>query len=269
MLRTSFRGLFTKIGIIILLSQLVLGLSSCFNEKKITYFQKGVGQKDTIEIAKKFIPKIQSGDILSIYVNSLSPEASSFFNPYTANVTPTSAAPDANGGLTQAAAPGFLVDATGKITLPLIGTLDVNSLTIAEATDKIKKQLEIYLKEPTVIVRFLNYKISILGEVNKPGIYVVPNERITLPEAITIAGDVTMYSKRNQIEIIRDVDGKKEFGEVDLTNRDVFSSPYYYLHSNDIVYVKASKSKVAQTDIALKVVPLAVSVLTLIILLIK
>lgn len=255
-----------------LLVYLALGLvflSSCFNEKKITYFQKGPNQADTIEVAKKYIPKIQSGDILSIYVNSLSPEASSFFNPYTANITPSSAAPDANGGLAQAAAPGFLVDAAGKITLPLIGAIEVNNLTIGEATEKIKKQLETYLKEPTLIVRFLNYKISILGEVSKPGIYVVPNERITLPEAITIAGDLTAFAKRNEVEIIRDVDGKKQFGEIDLTNRDVFSSPYYYLHSNDIVYVKASKNKVAQTDVALKIIPLAVSVLSLIIVLIK
>ncbi|NCD67809.1 polysaccharide biosynthesis/export family protein [Mucilaginibacter agri] len=269
MSKIIFRDTSARIGIIIVLSQFVLGLTSCFNEKKITYFQRGVNQKDTVEIAKKYIPKIQSGDILSIYVNSLSPEASSFFNPYTANVTTTATALDVNGGLTQAAAPGFLVDAGGKITLPLIGTLDVNNLTITEATDRIKQQLEIYLKEPTVIVRFLNYKISILGEVAKPGIYVVPNEKITLPEAITIAGDLTGFAKRNEIEIIRDVDGKKEFGEVDLTNRSVFSSPYYYLHSNDVVYVKASKAKVAQSDVALRVIPLAVSILSLIIVLIK
>lgn len=243
--------------------------SSCFNERKITYFQKGTNGKDTIEIAKKYIPRIQSEDILSIYVNSLSPEASSFFNPYTANVATTAQAPDAGTGLTQAAAPGYLVDVEGRITLPLIGTVNVNNLTINEATEKIKKQLEIYLKEPTVVVRFLNYKVSVLGEVVKPGIYVVPNERITLPEAITIAGDLTTFAKRDQIEIIRDVDGKKEFAEVDLTKRDVFASPYYYLHSNDIIYVKASKAKVAQSDILLRVLPIAISALSLIIVLLK
>ena len=254
---------------IILLNLIVLLLfSSCFNEKKVTYFQKGVNQKDTIDVAATYIPKIESGDILSIYVNSLSSEASSFFNPYTGNVAVPSST-DGGGSLTQTAAPGYLVDAKGNIELPLIGMLPVSGLSTNEVGENVKKLLATYLKEPTVNVRFLNYKISIVGEVAKPGVYVIPNERITLPEAIIIAGDLTTYAKRKEIEIIRDVNGKKEFGQVDLTSRDIFKSPYYYLHANDIIYVKAGKSKLAQSDLTLKLLPVAVSVITLLILIIK
>ncbi|MCJ8210242.1 polysaccharide export protein [Mucilaginibacter sp. RS28] len=247
--KESFFSLIVLLGVMI--------LSSCFNEKKITYFQRS-GSKDTVAIAREYVPKIQPGDLLSIYVNSLSPEASSFFNPYSSSRE----TPDATPSLSQSAAPGYLVDGSGNITLPLVGSVAVGSLTTNEATGIIRKKLEFYLKEPTVTVRFLNFRISILGEVSKPGIYVIPNERITLPEAITLAGDLTPFAKQNSIEIIRDVNNKKEFGEVDFTKSDVFSSPYYYLHSNDIVYVKASKGKIAQTDLALRLIPIMVSIIT-------
>jgi polysaccharide export outer membrane protein len=254
-----------KIKNLLALVLVIALISSCLNEKKITYFQKVANEKDTIAIAEAYIPKIQTGDILSIYVNSLSPEASSFFNPYSAN----SATSDAGGsGLSQTSVSGYLVGASGNIDLPLVGTISVNGLTTAEAHDLIKKRLEVFLKEPTVLVRFLNYKISILGEVNKPGVYVIPNEQVTLPEAITIAGDLTLYAKRNEIQIIRDVGNKKEFGTVDLTSREVFKSPYYFLHANDIIYIKAGKSKVAQSDLTFRILPLAVSVITAVILII-
>lgn len=243
-------------------------MSSCFNVKKITYFQKGPGQSDTIKVAETYIPKIQVGDILSIYVNSLSPEASAFFNPYTAGGSSSSSGAAAPG-LSQASAPGFLVDADGNISLPLVGVVSVKNLTIVEAQDVIRKKLSIYLKDPTVSMLFLNYKVSILGEVNKPGAYVVPNESITIPELITLAGDLSSFANRSEIEIIRDNNGKKEFGIVDLTSRNVFTSPYYYLHANDIVYVRPGKIKVAQNDLTLRILPLVLTALSVIIILIK
>jgi polysaccharide export outer membrane protein len=243
-------------------------LFSCFNEKKLTYFQKSIKENDTLAVAKAYIPKIQTGDILSIYVNSLSSEASTFFNPYTAS-SPSSGAggggSSSGSGLSDSSSPGFLVDASGSIELPLVGTVSVIGLTTNQARDIIKKKLEVYLKEPTVNVRFLNYKISILGEVQKPGVYVIPNERVTLPEAITMAGDLTVFGKRNEVEVIRDLNDKKEFAVIDLTSRQVFSSPYYYLHANDIIYVKSDKSKAASTSLFLKIAPIAISAATLII----
>lgn len=235
-------------------------LSSCFSEKKITYFQQRTTPGDTIQVADPYIPKIHTGDILSIFVSSLSSEASSYFNPYL-----NSPAVDAGGvsnGLSQSSAPGYLVDADGNIELPLIGAIHVGGYTTAIARDTIKNRLKIYLKEPIVNVRFLNFRISILGEVKSPGIYVIPNERITIPEALVLAGDITNYAKSNDIQIIRDVDSRKEFGSVDLTSRSIFTSKYYYLHANDMIYVKANKNKVTQTDIVFKVVPFFIGIAT-------
>ena len=166
--------------------------------------------------------------------------------------------------LIQATAPGYLVDVTGAIELPLIGTLNVGGLTTMEAKELIKKKVADYLKEPTVNVRFLNYKVSVLGEVLHPSVYVIPNETITLPEALGLAGDMTIYGKRENVLVIRDENGKKIFGRVNLTTRDVYNSPYYYLHENDIVYVEPGKGRIAQTDKIYQLLPVVLSALSLI-----
>jgi polysaccharide export outer membrane protein len=199
---------------------------------------------------------------LSIYVNSLSPEASSFFNPYKAGVT-------SNGSTDNNNTSGYLVDASGDIELPLVGNIKVTGHTTSQVRDTLKVLLKQYLKEPTVLVRFLNFKISLLGEVAKPNVYNIPNEMITLPEALSMAGDLTPFARRDSIQIIRDVNGKKEFGYVNLTNRNVFSSPYYYLHANDLVYVKPSKIKARQNDRSFQFVSLGISLLSLIIIIIR
>ncbi|WP_198952450.1 polysaccharide biosynthesis/export family protein [Mucilaginibacter sp. MD40] len=251
----------------------VLALTSCINQKEIAYFQKGNQQTDTIAIAKAYTPTIQSGDILGIYVTSLNPVASSFFNPYAGAQTSSTADNAANtaAGIspqpsTQATStPGYLVDASGNIELPLLGDIKVAGLTTIQARDLIREKLKAgYLKEPTVNVRFLNYKISVMGEVARPSVYVIPNERITLPEALSLAGDLTIYGKRTNVMVIRDVDGKKEFATVDLTKRNVYSSPYYYMHANDIIYVEPGRGRVAQTDKTYQIIPIVLSALSFI-----
>jgi polysaccharide export outer membrane protein len=246
----------------------VIALSSCVSQKQIAYFQKGVNESDTLNVAQAYVPKVQPGDILSIYVSSLNPQASSFFNPYsTTPITGTDAGVGTNSitnsqQLTQPSAPGFLVDPEGRIELPLIGNIKVTGLTTTEARDTIKNRLKTYLKEPTVNVRFLNYKISVMGEVARPSVYVISNEKVTLPEALSLAGDITIFGKRDNVLIIRDNNGKKEFGRIDLTTRDLYHSPYYYLHSNDVVYVEPSKGRVAQTDKTYQVLPIILSALS-------
>ncbi|MDB5087660.1 MAG: Polysaccharide biosynthesis/export protein [Mucilaginibacter sp.] len=252
----------------------IITITSCVNQKQIAYFQKGVNQPDTIAVAKAYVPKIQPGDILDIKIGSLNPVASSFFNPYsTVPVTSDNASGSGNSigalssgaGSVQPVAPGFLVDSAGTIELPLIGLLKVAGLNTSEARDLIKDRLaNKYLKEPTVNVRFLNYKISVMGEVARPSVYTVPNERITLPEALSMAGDMTIFGKRENVLVIRDENGKKEFGRVNLTSREVYTSPYYYLHANDIVYVEPGKGRVAQTDKVYQILPVALSALSLI-----
>jgi len=262
---------------IFIFQAIILALTSCVNQKQIAYFQKGVNQSDTIAVAKAYVPKIQSGDILAINVGSLNPIASSFFNPF--STMPITADNNTSGpggssqsgsglnispSLTQSAAPGYLVDASGTIELPLLGTIKLSGLTTSEAKDIIKNKLKVYLKEPTVNVRFLNYKISVMGEVMRPSVYVIPNETVTLPEALSMAGDMTIFGKRDNVLVIRDEDGKKEFGRVNLTTRDVYSSPYYYLHANDIVYVEPGKGRIAQTDKVYQILPVILSALSLI-----
>lgn len=246
-------------------------LSSCVTQKQIAYFQKGENQPDSINLSKLYVPKIQSGDILSIYISSLNPTASSFFNPYSTTpissdnnnaATQVSIVGGISPALTQSAAPGFLVDVAGIIELPLLGQVKIAGLTTSEARDTIKKRLRTYLKEPTVNVRFLNYKVSVMGEVSRPSVYVIPNETITLPEALSLAGDMTIFGRRDNVLIIRDNSGKKEFARINLNNRDVYNSPYYYLHSNDIIYVEPNKGRIAQTDRNYQLFPLILSALS-------
>jgi polysaccharide export outer membrane protein len=259
---------------IFVIQAIILTLTSCVSQKQIAYFQKGINQSDTIGVAKAYIPKIQSGDILSINVGSLNPLASSFFNPYsTMPIGIDNNTQSLNGGLqagatssslTQSAAAGYLVDATGVIEIPLLGTIKVAGLTTAETKDLIKNKLKSYLKEPTVNIRFLNYKISVMGEVAHPSVYVIPNEMITLPEALSIAGDITIFGKRDNILIIRDENGKKIFGRINLNTRELYSSPFYYLHSNDVVYVEPGKGRIAQTDKTYQILPVILSALSFI-----
>ncbi|QJD96945.1 polysaccharide export protein [Mucilaginibacter robiniae] len=243
--------------------------SSCFSVKRLTYFQKtNSAQSDTIAVAKPFISKIQPGDIISVFVSSLSPQASSFFNPYTTVGSAQSAnGSSASGGVNASTTPGYLVDPSGEIEIPLAGTIKVSSLTTTEARDTIKQRLKKYLMEPTVTVRVLNYKISMLGEVAKPSVYVIPNEQVTLPEALSMAGDLTNFANRSDILIVRDNNGKKEFGHVNLNSREVYSSPYYYLHSNDVVYARAVKARALQMDPTFRIETFVASLVSLIIVL--
>ncbi|WP_214073676.1 polysaccharide biosynthesis/export family protein [Mucilaginibacter sp. dw_454] len=246
-------------------------LTSCVTQKRITYFQKNIGGHDTMNVAQAYVPKIQQGDILSITVGSLNPAASSFFNPFSSvpvgadNLAGGGSGGLSNGVQTATNASGFLVDSAGIVELPLIGAIKVAGLTTSTARDTIKNRLKIYLKEPTVNVRFLNYKISVIGEVTKPSVYVIPNERITLPEALSIAGDLTPFGRRDNILVIRDVDGKKVFGHVDLSTREVYNSPYYYLHANDVVYIEPSKDRTEQASIAFRIIPIALSAISVLV----
>ncbi|UKJ07080.1 polysaccharide biosynthesis/export family protein [Solitalea lacus] len=235
--------------------------TSCVSRKEVTYFQPASVETDLskLDINNKFIAKIQPGDILAVLVSSLSPEASAMFNPFPA---PANLNQQNNTVLTPAT--GFLVDQTGCITLPLAGKIKLDGLSTKEAGDFLTQKLNKFLVDPTVNVRIQNYKISVMGEVVRPSLYSIPNEKISLPEALSLAGDLTIYGKRQNILVIRERNGQREFGRVDLTNRDMFSSPYYYLQSGDIVYVEPSSSRVATSDRTYQLAPVIISALSLI-----
>ncbi|MES2268130.1 MAG: polysaccharide biosynthesis/export family protein [Bacteroidota bacterium] len=243
-----------------------ISLSSCVNQKKFVYFQNTRNESDTINTIAPYVPKIQQGDILSIPITSLNAAASSFFNPYSSSVSAnptdlgsTSPMGNATPNTSSNSPSGYLVDQNGMIEIPLLGSIKLEGLTTSEARDVIKNKLKTYIKEPSVNVRFLNYKISVMGEVAKPSVYFIPNERVTIAEALAMAGDVTVYAKRENVLIVRDNNGKKEFGRVNLNSRDVFVSPYYYLHSGDLVYVEQGRSKAAQSDPTIRLLPVILS----------
>ncbi|GAB3801675.1 polysaccharide biosynthesis/export family protein [Spirosoma humi] len=238
----------------------VASLEGCTSAKKLAYFQDISTKGDTVNIAEPFIPTIRKGDILSVQVSSLNAEASAYFNPVSM-ADATVAAATANP---LARTVGYAVADDGTIKLPLIGQLSVVGLTNTKASELITTKLKSYLKEPTVNVRNLNFRISVLGEVARPSLFTIPNEQITLPEALGLAGDLTIYGRRDNVLVIREEGTKRVFARLDLTNRDAFRSPYYSLHPNDVVYIEPGKARATSVDRAYQLTPVITGILSLI-----
>lgn len=229
----------------ILLVLFLMSLMACSSKKNLVYFQNKNNQ-DTIPTYQdtSYMAVIQPNDILTIYVASISSEASKYFNFI-------EKPDDANS-----MANGYLVDANGNIQLPLVGNVKVAGLTSAIARDTIIGKLVKYLINPSVKLNIRNFRITVIGEVTHPGVFSVPNEKVTLPEGLALAGDLTVFGMRDRIMIIRENAGKKEFGYVDLTARDLFNSPYYNLHCNDIIYIEPIRQKRFTTQNWYRVMPI-------------
>jgi polysaccharide export outer membrane protein len=237
-----------------------LGLTtSCVSPKSIVYFQGDTTTNYSQEIKQQYVPVIQPNDLLSVVVGSLSAEANEVFNMPNMFTT-TSTNYSSTGGGARIQPLGYLVDNDGTIELPLIGKVKIGGLRTTDAADTIRTRLGAYLKEPSVVVRNINFKISVLGEVKIPGIFVIPDEKITLPQILSMAGDLTIYGNRSNIMIIREENGKREYARLNLTSREIFDSPYYYLRKNDVVYVEPIKSKMFDTDSRVRTVPLIISI---------
>ena len=209
-----------------------------------------------------YIYRLQPGDILAIAVSSLSAEADAQFNPFARtgfNLAAGSNSTQENNNLPI----GYRVSEAGTITFPKLGAVKVGGQTLAKLEDTMRNLLAKELKEPFVSVRLLNFKISVLGEVTRPSIYTVQNEKITLTEAISLAGDLTVYGKRENVMIIRETQGQREFIRVDLTQRNTFTSPGYYLRPNDVIYVEPKTSRKIQASRTLPYIPSVLGVLTL------
>ena len=178
-------------------------------------------------------PVIQKNDLLQIQVYSASvdPRVDA---PY--NLPMQSSGTTGGGG-------GFLVDANGNIEYPRVGTIQVEGLTKQQLADVIKSRLAGQLTDPVVIVRFQNYKVTILGEVSSQGSFSVPTEKLTILEAIGLAGGVSEFGKKDGIKVLRESNGKREVGIIDITSEDIFESPYYQLSQNDVVIVEPSNLK--------------------------
>lgn len=215
---------------------------SCKPAQKIPNYLENV--KDTTGKGAVKFPelKIQKNDLLHIQVYSASkkPEASDVFYNF------PSSGKDANGTVS-----GYLVDMDGDIELPQLGVIHAEGMTKKELASEIKKRLTEpveLLVNPSVIIRFLNFKVNVLGEVGKPGQIDVPGEKITILEAIGLAGDFKDFGLKKNVKVIREVNGDREIGTIDLTSKDLFESPYYNLLQNDVVVVDPSPQKSRDAD---------------------
>jgi polysaccharide biosynthesis/export protein len=212
---------------------------SCGLNRELAYFK---GQQDTTLtlVQHSFEPLIQTGDLLFIGISSSDPQSSALFN--SVNAVPANNAAGATF-MTQSVTPGLLVDNQGSIQLPKIGKMIVKGMTKSELSQALQIALIPYLKDPIVSIRFMNYRVTVLGEVVRPSTYNVSNERISVLEALGMAGDLTAYGNRNNVLVIHENEGKKEFHRVNLNKMDLFQSKHFYLQSNDVVYVEPNKAK--------------------------
>lgn len=219
-------------------------LSSCASQKHISYLQNtpnGYQQKgeDNYEI------RIRPNDLIAIVVNSKDPQLAQMFN------LPILTAQGSDETTGQNRVLGYLVDKDGTIDFPQLGTIKVGGMTRSEITRFIKDQIVTkgYFNDPIVTVQFLNFKVSVMGEVARPGTMNVSSDRITIFDALSAAGDLTIYGKRENVKVIREINGRKTVSEVDLRGAEILDSPFYYLQQNDVVYVEPNKARAGQREI--------------------
>lgn len=240
---------------------LIMLFSSCGSRKNMVYLQPDSTNINTLY--EQFVPKIQKSDILTIVVTAADPKVTAPFNPLSSM---------ANGNLTQqtdmALRPTYTVDDNGDVILPMLGKVHVAGLTRVQAIEKIRNELGQYIKDPGVNINFNNFRVSVLGEVARPGSFILPTERVTVLEALGMAGDLTIRGVRENVMLVREVDGHKTMHHLDLTQQNTLNSPYYYLAQNDVIYVEPNKSQInnsklgANTNIIISIASLIITVIS-------
>lgn len=235
-------------------------LFSCASKKDMIYYQD-VDTFGTQEKSNSYEIKIQPDDMLMISVYAEDPEIAKSFSLNVSSETVTSG----NTGSV------YLVDAFGFIDFPTLGKLKVSGLSRTAALQLLNNKILQYIKNPIISIRITNFKVSVQGEVSTPGTYPIASERITLIEALSMAGDLTIFGKRDNILIIREIDGVKSYNRVDLTKAGFMNSPFYYLAQNDVVYVEPNQNKInvsavnPSTGLIFSVVSILITLTTLII----
>lgn len=240
--------------VIIISLLLPLLFAGCRSYKQVPYLQDGIQQAAPTDTAAINTPlydaRIMPKDLLTIVVSC--PEAPELAEPFNLTV----ATPISNTGskslTSQPALQQYLVDNNGNVDFPVLGTIHLGGLTKGEAEQSIREKLKPQFREmPIVTVRMVNYKISVIGEVASPGTFTISNEKVNIFEALAMAGDMTIYGIRNNVKLIReDNTGKREIVMLDLNDRDILQSPYYYLQQNDILYVTPNKTKAKTSNIS-------------------
>lgn len=232
---------------------LTVMLSSCGTTRPYVYMQ---GQFDTAQLSKiKTVePVIQKGDLLGIIFYSDDPEATKIFNQSVIS-SATSSSAGGTGEIVQTnlgaspTTPGYLVDENGNAEFQILNRIHVEGLTRTQLKDTLVAKLTHYLNNPYCTVRFLNFRFTMLGEIARPSLYSIPSDRINIFEALALSGDITLYGRRENVLIIRENNGVREFGRIDLTKPEILKSPYFYLQQNDIVYIEQNKKKSVANDV--------------------
>lgn len=225
-------------------------LTACQSYKKVPYFQNVEVVNEVEQQEKLYDAKIMPKDLLTIVVSCTSPELAIPFNLTVASNAGI-AVSTSSYVTTQPVLQPYLVDNEGNINFPVLGELKLGGLTKREAEQLIIDKLKPYMKEtPIVTVRMVNYKISVIGEVTRPGTFTISNEKVNLLEALAMAGDMTVYGLRDNVKLIReDANGKQQNVTLDLNKAETILSPYYWLQQNDIVYVTPNKAKARNSDV--------------------
>ncbi len=224
----------------------MLSMASCVSSKEVVYLNNLADSATAgLSHAKTdFESPIQKNDLLAISVGGSNPEDLVPLN------SGSGILPGSNvGGISQKSI-GYLVEADGKIQFPFLGRIEAAGLTRLKLEDTLTELMKNYTKNPVVNVKFLNYNYSVLGEVNRPGQFEMNNERTTILEAISMANDLTIFGKRSNVLVVREVNGKREFGRVNLLSKNLFKSIYYYLKTNDVVYVEPEKEALIESGSA-------------------
>ena len=238
-----------KISYFFLAAVAVLAVTSCSTPKNVAYIQNS----DDVAYAKSeylYDARIMPKDILTITISTVNPEASAPFNLV---VRPTLTSVTSNISTSGGALQIYLVDNNGCIEFPVVGTLQVGGLTKSMCEKLIHDKIKRYMnaeENPIVTVRMSNYKISVIGEVNRPGMFTVGNEKINIFEALAQAGDLSIYGVRDRVKLIREnAKGRKEIHTINLNDANIVNSPYYYLQQNDVVYVEPNSVKAKNSAI--------------------
>lgn len=226
----------------------IFTLCSCAERRNLVYFSNLAKLSGDGKLEDQSI-KIQQNDLLRINVNSLNQESNLLFAVNSQNGTTKS----------NEEPTGYRVDKEGNINFPVIGSVKVDGLTLAQAQEVLAKELDKYVKKPIVEVQLLNFKVTVIGEVNKPSSFTIPGDHINLLEALGMAGDMTVYGKRDNVLIIREQNGQRIMKRLNLNQQDVLNSPFFILKQNDIVYVEPDKSKAIEYSPNTRIMPVVIA----------
>lgn len=236
---------------------LSLFLFSCSPKRNLVYFSDlSDSTAYTSQILNNIEPKIREGDILGITVNTLNVESNQLFNQ---GVVSTLSSDNLIQNRNLMTPDGYLVDDEGNINYPVIGKIHLAGLDKEAARKLMATKILQYVKDPIINIRFLNFRVTVIGEVNRPGSFIMPNERVNILEALGLAGDMTAYGRRENVLVIRELEGKRTMVRLNLNEQHSLSSPYFYLQQNDIIYVEPHTLKERTTSDQLRIVSVILS----------